>query len=169
MQYISYLCSMKHKDSKKYWLLGAGVFLWWLVGRTANAALNLQFKFAGLRFLSIDNERQRATIAIEVAFKNITQHSMLVRNIAGKLYFNDAYIAHIDQRVNRHIAGGSVSVLSFVVDVNYNEVVQGLKAQLESNSLDNWAINLQGSLSVDNLYLPLNLNWYAEDFIYSKN
>lgn len=146
----------------QYWLLGLGA-IWMLFGRTINTLLNLGFRLDGFRIVSLSEDN--TTFQVDIAIKNPTRHVLTVKGIDCMLKFNGDTVANIDQAVNRKVAAKAVTVVTIQATVRNTVVLNKLIEQLNTGVVDNWALTLTGSMSIDNSYYPFNLVWYAEDIL----
>lgn len=147
----------------KYILLGAAV-IWLLFGRTIDAFYNMLFKL--YQFTIVSFSKDSTVIRVDVACKNTTTKELYIRTIDFDVYFNDQYVAHINNAVNRRIAANSTDILPVLITVDNTKISNSVLQQLSTGIIDNWSITLKGRVSVDNIYLPLNMSFLASELLY---
>lgn len=149
--------------NSKYILLGAAV-IWLLWGRTVNAVYNLLFKL--YQFTIVSLSKDTTVIRFDIATKNTTAKELYIRTIDFDVYFNDTCVAHINNPVNKIVYANSTEILPLLIIVDNKKISSGLLQQLSTGIIDNWSVTFKGKVSVDNLYLPLNMSFLATELLY---
>lgn len=147
----------------KYILLGAAV-IWLLFGRTIDAVYNMLFKL--YQFTIVSFNKDTTVIRVDIACKNTTTKELYIRTIDFDVFFNSGYVAHINNPVNRRIAANSTDILPVLLTIDNKSIGNEILQQLSSGIIDNWSITLKGRVSVDNIYLPLNMSFLASELLY---
>jgi LEA14-like dessication related protein len=130
-------------------LVGIGVYL----TNKITLAKNLDFTINNIAFkLGLPISELFITLNII----NKTAETGSINSIDGNVYFNKELIGKISQQNELKIMSNSITKISFTVRLNSSKSVESLVNAIAKKEA---TINFNGSLKIDGVFLPLNIDY----------
>ncbi|MDR1544460.1 MAG: LEA type 2 family protein [Prevotellaceae bacterium] len=154
------------KDST---LILGGLGLLWLFNKGKklyNNLNNLRFGLDGLHIVNFDSTAQTILLNIDFKIFNPYNITLMFYEIDAQIFFNDKAVGNIKSAVNRYIYANSTSIIPMSITLNYSDLGTELWEHITSGGrIDDWRINIKGTVNVQNINIPLALQFIFQDFV----
>lgn len=137
---------------------GIAAFLW-LRGR--NILRQLAYKIAGIQLVSLTKEEIK--LNVNLLINNPTNIRAMLGNFIANVYINGTYVGNINYPVNRYLVPG---VNNITVGLSLNPTTTGsvIWTQLQSGNIYNMAMDVDGTIDINNKTLKMSARFILQDF-----
>jgi len=152
------------KDSTKI-LLGFGALWLWNSGkRLYNQLDDLRFDLAGFRFITFNSAEQYITLNIDFKIFNPYNIRLMFYAINCDLLFNGMAVGKITSNINRYIFEKSETIIPITLKLHYRDIGSEIWNHIISGGrIDDWLLQIKGSTNIQNITIPLNINFVFQD------
>ncbi|MDR0831132.1 MAG: hypothetical protein LBN95_13655 [Prevotellaceae bacterium] len=148
---------------KTVFIVGTVATLFYLYGKTAWAALKLEFKFITARLVNWNNDLISLMVKFEIT--NPTIFNVFVYTADFDVFINSDFVGTVKAPINQELKSKWIQPVELLLEVNYKDALKSIWDILKSFSLTNWLITLKGTVKADNVIVPLKLEFTIKDFL----
>jgi len=148
-------------------LLGLGALWVWNGATNLYRKLNeLRFGLAGIRFVTFNNEEKYIVLNIDFKIYNPYNIRLMFYSINCELLFNSQFVGKITSNINRYIYEKTETVIPISLRLNYADMGSSVWEHITSGGrIDDWQLTITGTTNIQNITLPLTLNFVFQDFV----
>lgn len=146
-------------DKKKAYIFFSVLALLLLRGR--NIVRNIAFKIVGVQLVSIYPEEIK--LNVNLLINNPTKIKVMLGNFIANVYINGVDVGDINYPVNRYLLSG-VNDITVGLTLNPTTVGDVLWGQLQSGSIYNMSMTIDGSIDVNDKKISVSKRFILQDF-----
>ena len=129
--------------------------------RARNIVRNIAFKIVGVQLVSIYPEEIK--LNVNLLINNPTKIKVMLGNFIANVYINGVDVGDINYPVNRYLLSG-VNDITVGLTLNPTTVGDVLWKQLQSGSIYNMSMTIDGSIDVNDKKISVSKRFILQDF-----